>query len=760
MSEQVGSIYFDLDLDDAKFDSKLASAEAQARTFSSRLSDYFGNAVEASKKVALGLGVVSAAAGVLAGMGVHVQGNIEAWTQGFVTLLGSTEAANAAIKQITKDAAATPFTLPGLIQANLLLTGVTKNAGQSETLLLNVGKALAAMGKGQPELDRIIVNLQQIGAVGHASMVDIKQFAFAGIPIFDMLSKATGKTGEALSDMISNGEVTFGMLEKLFNDAGAAGGQFADAFTNQAGTFNQLWSNMGDVVQISLAKIVTATGIFGAVKKAISGVVDYLSNHQDTIVKGIVSGMQWISEHGQLVAGVLLGALLPAILAVVGSIISGTVALAPFILLGVALVKIVPELVQHFGGLKNILHSVTEAIHKTVGAIKLFVGGNFSGEIHKSLGATEDSSIVDRILKLRESIIAISLTIKNSFVAAWQLVYLVIQFLKPSLMALWSTIQNDLAPTLARLWELWVRLYNFIQPILVPLLKMLAVLLGGAIVASIFILINVINVSIKAFSFLENVVIALGNAGITVAQWLIGAFMGFWNFIFPIMNALVSLFAASFALAWAIASPFINLMVASFRAGFAIIGAVITGIVGVVLWTFNTIRSISDPVIFGIGAAFSFTRDVVRGIIVGILNLIRSMVDGIRNISGSITSALTSPFTKAFDTIKNGASSVGKWLNDHLNPFTRHSPSLVDWVKLGTQTISDQYAGMFQSMQDMATQTRPAMVGSVQGGVGAGTNVSTQIFGGVVINDRQSGDDVLRKISYDDKLTSMGLTPS
>ena len=189
-------------------------------------------------------------------------------------MLGSADKADAVITQIKKDAAATPFELPGLIAANQLLTSVTKNGQQSEALLMNVGKALAAMGKGQPELDRIIVNLQQIGAVGHATLMDVRQFAYNGIPIFEMLSQATGKTGEALSDFISEGGVTFAMLEQMFNDAGTAGGRFADAFTNQAGTFNQLWANMQDTMGIAAAEIVQKSGVFEMLKQAVAGVID------------------------------------------------------------------------------------------------------------------------------------------------------------------------------------------------------------------------------------------------------------------------------------------------------------------------------------------------------------------------------------------------------------------------------------------------------------------------------------------------------
>ena len=92
-----------------------------------------------------------------------------------------------------------------------------EDGNKSVDVLLDIGEALAAMGKGQAELDRIIVNLQQVGAIGYASMVDIKQFAYAGIPIFEMLQKQTGLAGDALADFISDGGVSFELLTEMFD---------------------------------------------------------------------------------------------------------------------------------------------------------------------------------------------------------------------------------------------------------------------------------------------------------------------------------------------------------------------------------------------------------------------------------------------------------------------------------------------------------------------------------------------------------------
>ena len=218
-----------------------------------------------------------------AALGVRIAADMETAQVGLTTLLGDAEAAERTIARLKVEAARTPFELPGLTQATQLLTSVTKDGDKSIDILLDVGEGLAAMGKGQPELDRIIVNLQQIAATGRAAAIDVKQFAFAGIPIYEMLEETTGKSGEAIADMVTNGEITFDLLTKMFDEANDAGGRFFNAFVNQSGTFNQASSNMKDTFGIMMADIVVASGLFQFLTDSMISVSNAMGDWQGTI---------------------------------------------------------------------------------------------------------------------------------------------------------------------------------------------------------------------------------------------------------------------------------------------------------------------------------------------------------------------------------------------------------------------------------------------------------------------------------------------
>lgn len=294
MSQSVGSIHYDLGLNTSKFDSAQRAVAGKLNSM--------GNAITHVAKRIAQAGVAMGVAGAV--LGVKTSAQLETARQGFITLLGSAEEADKTMERIKREAARTPFEVAGLTAATQMLASVTKNGDKAIDIILDVGEGLAAMGRGQAELDRISVNLQQIAATGRAAMIDIKQFAFAGIPIFEMLKEETGKSGKALEDFISKGGVTFNMLAKMFDRANDKGGRFFNAFKNQTGTFNQQWSNLKDTFAITASEIVNDIGLFGGLKKAMADVGKWIKDNKEFIIetfkevgRAIANATKFVIEH-------------------------------------------------------------------------------------------------------------------------------------------------------------------------------------------------------------------------------------------------------------------------------------------------------------------------------------------------------------------------------------------------------------------------------------------------------------------------------
>ena len=216
--------------------------------------------------------------------GMDVAGQLETATQGFKALLGSAEEASAVVERIKKEAKATPFEIIGLTQGVQALTAITKDGQKATDILLNVGKAVALSGKGQAELDRVVYNLQQISATGTVTAMDLRQFQSA-IPVFNDILALSGLTVEELQNSENAAELLFDAFEKFGTE-----GKGANAFTEQAGTWAQLISNVKDAWAIFTADFVTKTGIFDFLKGVVEKLTGFLV---DDLTPAIVGVRDW-----------------------------------------------------------------------------------------------------------------------------------------------------------------------------------------------------------------------------------------------------------------------------------------------------------------------------------------------------------------------------------------------------------------------------------------------------------------------------------
>lgn len=176
--------------------------------------------------------------------GIEYNAQIEKYTTGFTNMLGSAEAANEAIKAIQEDAARTPFDVASLTQANQLLISAGENAGYSRKVIMALGDAVSAAGGGNAELSRMAANLQQIANVGKASAIDIKQFAYAGINIYQVLADYTGKSVQDVQSMT----VSYDLLSEALIAASEEGGRYYNAMDTQSQTMNGRVSTLKDNV--------------------------------------------------------------------------------------------------------------------------------------------------------------------------------------------------------------------------------------------------------------------------------------------------------------------------------------------------------------------------------------------------------------------------------------------------------------------------------------------------------------------------------
>nr|DAR23374.1 MAG TPA: tail tape measure protein [Caudoviricetes sp.] len=252
---------------------QLAAAEAQLKATASALKsanngmDSFGKsagstgsgltaALTKSQLLASAISTLSTSA--LSGakqfvsMGIEYNAQIESYRVGLTNMLGDAQAANEAMAAIQEDAARTPFSVDSLTQANQLLISAGENAGYSRKVIMALGDAVSATGGGNVELSRMAANLQQIANVGKASAIDIKQFAYAGINVYQVLADYTGKTVQEVQNMT----ISYDVLSQALIAASEEGGRYYNAMDTQSQTMNGRVSTLKDNVS-QLAGLMT-----------------------------------------------------------------------------------------------------------------------------------------------------------------------------------------------------------------------------------------------------------------------------------------------------------------------------------------------------------------------------------------------------------------------------------------------------------------------------------------------------------------------
>lgn len=223
--------------------------------------------VLANMLTSLGTKAVSFAKGFVE-MGISYNAQIEKYTTGFTNMLGSAQAAQETMQAIQEDAARTPFDVASLTQANQLLISAGENAAYSRKVINALGDAVSATGGGNAELSRMAANLQQIANVGKAATIDIKQFAYAGINIYQILADYTGKSVQEVQKMT----ISYDLLSQALIAASEEGGRYYNAMDTQSQTMNGRISTLKDNVS-QLAGLMT-----GDLSSGIGVVIGHLND--------------------------------------------------------------------------------------------------------------------------------------------------------------------------------------------------------------------------------------------------------------------------------------------------------------------------------------------------------------------------------------------------------------------------------------------------------------------------------------------------
>ena len=286
----------------AQIDTSQAEKSAQGPT------DKLGDAMDkgaskttrASGLISMGMNAISVAAGnaltkigeqavqmvsTVVSTGLDFNRQMENYQLAFQNLLGDAQAANDALDAIRADAASTPFDVAGLVSANRLLISTGQSAEEARQVINALGNAVSASGGGNEELQRMAANLQQIANVGEAAAVDIKQFAYAGIDIYGILSDYTGKSREEVQKLT----ISYDLLAAALEAASAEGGRYAGAMEAYSQTLQGRMDTLADNAA-QLAGALTE-GLFEAQSQLVEAAAGWIDTLRSALEAEGITGM-------------------------------------------------------------------------------------------------------------------------------------------------------------------------------------------------------------------------------------------------------------------------------------------------------------------------------------------------------------------------------------------------------------------------------------------------------------------------------------
>ena len=210
--------------------------------------------------------------------------------------------ADSTFGKIAQYATHSPFGVQQTSELAILL----KQSGVYASDLMDTMKMLGDTAGGNMEkMKRIANNYAQIVSIGKASMLDMRQFAYAGIPIFQAVSEELGVSQQHLRKMISEGKVTSDIIEKVFKNLTGINGIFENATEKGAKTLKARIQNLSDAKQLMYGsvgewgvKFGQATGEDSFAIRVVSGLENIYSYLQDSVnTKNIQNDVKTIAAR-------------------------------------------------------------------------------------------------------------------------------------------------------------------------------------------------------------------------------------------------------------------------------------------------------------------------------------------------------------------------------------------------------------------------------------------------------------------------------
>ena len=196
---------------------------------------------------ATAIGVATTAIGKFSSESLKAYGQMQRLSTSMNVVYGSKTQSDEAFSKIQNYSIRSPFGIEQTTEMAILL----KQSGIYASDLQETLEMIGDVSSGNEEkMKRIANNYAQIQAIGHANMLDMRQFAYAGLPIYEEVAKTMKVSQSELRSMIQEGKVSAEVMEKTFKRMTSEGGTFYKAVNKGAKTLAARQTNLNDIKNI------------------------------------------------------------------------------------------------------------------------------------------------------------------------------------------------------------------------------------------------------------------------------------------------------------------------------------------------------------------------------------------------------------------------------------------------------------------------------------------------------------------------------
>lgn len=241
------SVHYNITANNDDFKRKFAEVRSEIRNSEVTAQNASANIQSSIKKMAVGMGGLFA---VQTGREFYndiqrIRGEFQQLEIAFTTMLGSKKQADDLMRQAVTTAAKTPFDLNQVASGYKQLLAYGIGVEKLNDTLVTLGDV--ASGVGAP-LNDIVYLYGTLNASGRVALLDIRQFAGRGIPIYEELAKVLGIAKNQVNEFATAGKISFEHVEQAFKNMTSEGGRFDSLMEKQSASIVGLKANLGDAV--------------------------------------------------------------------------------------------------------------------------------------------------------------------------------------------------------------------------------------------------------------------------------------------------------------------------------------------------------------------------------------------------------------------------------------------------------------------------------------------------------------------------------